>query len=92
MAPMFLVTNADMMVEANNAGISGCVPALNYRTDELFRKAIQSVRDRSNGAIGVNLIVNKSNIKFKKQIKSCVDLKVDYIITSLGSPEETIKT
>ena len=91
MAPMFLVTNAEMMIEANNSGISGCVPALNYRTDELFREAIQSVRARSNGSIGVNLIVNKSNIKFKKQIKSCVDLKVDYIITSLGSPEETIK-
>jgi nitronate monooxygenase len=37
------------------------------------------------------LIVNKSNIKFKQQIQTCVDLKVDYIITSLGSPEQTIK-
>ena len=91
MAPMFLVSNADMLVEAINAGITGCVPALNYRTDEQFREAITSIRERANGVIGVNLIVNKSNIKFKQQIKTCVDLKVDYIITSLGSPEKTIQ-
>jgi nitronate monooxygenase len=91
MAPMFLVSNADMLVEAINSGITGCVPALNYRTDTKFREAITSIRERTNGSIGVNLIVNKSNIKFKQQIQTCVDLKVDYIITSLGSPEQTIK-
>ena len=91
MAPMFLVSNADMLVEAINSGITGCVPALNYRTDKQFREAIISIRERVNGTIGVNLIVNKSNIKFKTQIQTCIDLKVDYIITSLGSPEQTIQ-
>ena len=90
MAPMFLVSNADMLVEAINSGITGCVPALNYRTDDQFREAINSIRERSDGVIGINLIVNKSNIKFKQQLKTCIDLKVDYIITSLGSPEKTI--
>ena len=88
---MFLVSNADMLVEAINSGITGCVPALNYRTDKQFREAIISIRERVNGTIGVNLIVNKSNIKFKAQIQTCIDLKVDYIITSLGSPEQTIQ-
>ena len=91
MAPMFLVSNADMLVEAIKAGITGCVPALNYRTDEQFREAINAIRKRVDGTIGVNLIVNKSNIKFNQQLKSCVELKVDYIITSLGSPERTIQ-
>ena len=91
MAPMFLVSNADMLVEAIKAGITGCVPALNYRTDEQFREAINAIRKRVDGPIGVNLIVNKSNIKFNQQLKSCVELKVDYIITSLGSPERTIQ-
>lgn len=91
MAPMFLVSNADMLVEAINSGITGCVPALNYRTDEQFRQAIESIRERAKGPIGVNLIVNKSNIKFKQQLQTCIDLKIDYIITSLGSPEKTIK-
>lgn len=91
MAPMFLVSNADMLVEAINSGITGCVPALNYRTDEQFRQAIESIRERAKGPIGVNLIVNKSNIKFKQQLQTCIDLKIDYIITSLGSPKKTIK-
>lgn len=91
MAPMFLVSNEDMLVEAIKSGITGCVPALNYRTDAKFREALNSIRSRVNGPIGVNLIVNKSNIKFKQQLKTCVDLKVAYIITSLGSPEKTIE-
>ena len=91
MAPMFLVSNSEMLVEALKSGITGCVPALNYRTDDKFREAISKVREQAEGPMGVNLIVNKSNIKFKAQIKTCVDLKVDYIITSLGSPEQTIK-
>ena len=91
MAPMFLVSNADMLVEAIKSGITGCVPAHNYRTDEQFKEAINTIREKTSGTIGVNLIVNKSNVKFQQQLKSCVALKVDYIITSLGSPEKTIK-
>ena len=91
MAPMFLVSNAEMLIQASKSGITGCIPALNFRTDEAFRTAIKEIRSKSTGPIGVNLIVNKSNVKFKQQLKSCIDLKIDYIITSLGSPETTIK-
>lgn len=91
MAPMFLVSNTEMLIQASKSGITGCVPALNYRTDGEFRSAITEIRSKCDGPVGVNLIVNKSNIKFKQQLKSCIDLKIDYIITSLGSPEATIK-
>ncbi|MBK9192068.1 MAG: nitronate monooxygenase [Crocinitomicaceae bacterium] len=91
MAPMFLVSNAKMLIAAGNSGISGAIPALNFRTDEEFRKAIQEVRSKTNAPIGVNIIVNKSNPKAVQHIQTCVDLKIDYIITSLGSPEEVIK-
>ncbi|MES2620671.1 MAG: nitronate monooxygenase, partial [Bacteroidota bacterium] len=40
---------------------------------------------------GINLITNKSNIRLEEQLKTCVEYKVPFIITSLGSPEETIK-
>ena len=90
MAPMFLISNADMLIEAMKSGITGCIPAHNYRTDLEFRNAIEMVRKKSSGPIGVNLIVNKSNVKLKQQLNSCLELKVDYIITSLGSPEKII--
>src|SRR5690606_17580674 len=91
MAPMFLVTNAKMMIAACNAGIAGAVPALNCRTDAEFRGALDEVRNNiQRGSVGVNLIVNKSNPKIPAQLKTCIDKKVDFIITSLGSPEKVI--
>lgn len=91
MAPMFLVSNARMLTQALKAGITGCVPALNYRTDAEFRAAVKQIRQDAKGPIGVNLIVNKSNVRYHEQLRTCVDLHIDYIITSLGSPEEVIK-
>jgi len=92
MAPMFLVSNAKMVIEAGRAGIAGSVPALNYRTDEDFRKALTEIKAAlGDKAYGVNLITNKSNIKFEEQLKTCIEFKVPFIITSLGSPESTIK-
>ena len=91
MAPMFLVTNTKMMIEAMNSGIAACIPALNFRTINELERAIKEIRSKTNsGGLGINLIVNKSNIKMHDQLKSCVKLKVDFIITSLGSPKEVI--
>ncbi|MFT5725114.1 MAG: nitronate monooxygenase [Bacteroidia bacterium] len=90
-APMFLVSNTDMVVEAVSAGITGAIPALNYRTIDELKEAIIYLKANCKGPFGINLIVNKSNFKYKEQLQVCCDLKVDYLITSLGSPEETIK-
>ncbi len=89
-APMFLVSNVDMIVEACEGGATAAFPALNYRTDAELRQAISDIRMRTDKPFGVNLIVNKSNFKYKDQLETLLELKVDFIITSLGSPEETI--
>ncbi|OFY50320.1 MAG: 2-nitropropane dioxygenase [Bacteroidetes bacterium GWF2_41_31] len=91
MAPMFLVTNTQMMVAALKSGITAAVPALNYRTDSALREAIGEIRRQTDKPFGVNLIVNKSNIKYRQQLKTCAELKVGFIITSLGNPKETIE-
>ncbi len=44
-APMFLVSNTQMLIEASNSGITGCIPALNYRTIAEFRSAIKESTD-----------------------------------------------
>ncbi len=90
-APMFLVSNVDMVTEALEFGATAAFPALNYRTDEELRQAISDIRKKSDKAFGINLIVNKSNPKFRGQLETILELKVPFIITSLGSPEETIK-
>jgi len=91
-APMFLVSNVSMVTEAMKAGIAGCIPALNYRTLDELRAAIKELKANKveDGSFGFNLIVNKSNIKYKGQLEVICEEGCDFIITSLGSPEETI--
>ncbi|RZN82886.1 MAG: nitronate monooxygenase [Winogradskyella sp.] len=92
-APMFLVSNVSMVTEAMNAGIAGCIPALNYRTLGELRAALKELKANKpeGGSFGFNLIVNKSNIKYKGQLEVICEEGCDFIITSLGSPEETIR-
>ncbi len=90
-APMFLISNAAMIKAALDAGVTAAFPALNYRTDKELRSAIAEIKAHSNKPFGINLIVNKSNPKYKSQLKTLIELKVDYIITSLGSPREVIE-
>lgn len=92
-APMFLVSNVAMVTEAMNCGIAGCIPALNYRTLDELRAAIKELKANKveGGAFGFNLIVNKSNPKAKDQLRVICEEGCDFILTSLGSPEETIR-
>jgi len=91
-APMFLVSNVAMVTEGMKAGVAGCIPALNYRTLEELKAAIKQLKANKveGGSFGFNLIVNKSNIKYKEQLRVLCEEGCDFIITSLGSPEETI--
>lgn len=91
MAPMFLVSNVPMVLAALESGITAAIPALNYRTDNEFRAAIAEIKSKTDKPFGINLIVNKSNFKYKAQLNTCVELKVNFIITSLGSPQEVIE-
>lgn len=95
MAPMFLVSNTAMTIEGMRCGIAGCIPALNYRTIEELRAAARELKAAKaaigKGAFGFNLIVNKSNPKAAKQLEVLCEEGCDFFITSLGSPEATIK-
>jgi nitronate monooxygenase len=89
-APMFLISNTKMVISSLNCGVTAAFPALNYRTDQELRAAIREIKKSSDKPFGVNLIVNRSNPKYKSQLKTLLELRVDYIITSLGSPQEVI--
>jgi len=89
-APMFLVSNTKMIIAGVKAGATAAVPAMNYRTTDALRAAIREIKAEAGGPFGINLIVNKSNFTYKEQLAVICEEKVDFIITSLGSPEETI--
>jgi nitronate monooxygenase len=90
-APMFLISNTKMIKAALAKGVAAAFPALNYRTDAELRQAIEEIKTATNKPFGVNLIVNKSMQNTKVNLEHLLDLKVNYIITSLGSPREVIE-
>lgn len=96
MAPMFLVTNEAMLKATMNSGIAGCFPSLNYRHDGELEAILDKLNAEKsqlkvNGTYGINLIVQKTNPLFQKHLKICVEKKVPFYITSLGSPKEVIE-
>ena len=95
MAPMFLVSNESMMISALDNGVMGVFPTLNFRGKDELETILKNLHiyksnNHSEGSFGVNLIVQKSNPLYKKHLKTCVELKVPFYITSLGSPAEVI--
>ena len=90
-APMFLVSNEAMLIAASKCGVAGAIPALNYRTTEELRTGIRMIKAEAEGPIGINLIVNASNFLMEEQLQICCEEKVDFFITSLGSPAKVIE-
>ncbi len=90
-APMFLVSDVGMTVAGSEAGGVGAFPALNARPVEKLREWLQAVKKQTDKPYAVNLIVNRTNIYFPKQMEICLEEKVPMIIASLGDPSELIK-
>lgn len=89
-APMFLVSNEAMVVEASNHGGIGAAPSLNWRTSEQFAEALEKIRGGTNRPYAINLIVNKSNLRFEQDLEVIKQHKVPMVITSLGNPQKVI--
>ncbi|WP_413581731.1 NAD(P)H-dependent flavin oxidoreductase [Bdellovibrio sp. HCB288] len=90
-APMFLVSNADIVSQASEAGGIGTFPALNYRPLENYAAALKEMREKTKKPIGINIIVNKSNTRQNDDLKIALDHGVNLFITSLGNPKKVIE-
>jgi len=95
-APMFLVSNPDLVVETCRSGLLGTFPALNQRSTEAYRDWLDEVEGRLAGEAeaapyGVNLIVHRSNERLQADIAMTVRKKVPLVITSLGAVPEVVE-
>jgi len=97
-APLFIVSNPDLVIAQCKAGIVGSFPALNARPAaelEVWLKRITSELDAPNQAnpdqpaapFAVNQIVHGSNDRLQHDLEMCVKYKVPIVITSLGAKE-----
>lgn len=91
-APMFLVSNESMVTEASNGGGVGAAPSLNWRSSEQFDAALTKIRSATNRPYGINLIVNKSNLRMEQDLEIIKHQQVPLVITSLGNPQKVIET
>lgn len=91
LAPMFLVTNVEMIKSALDNGISAAIPAMNFRNPNDIIKAIQEIKQHSNKPFGINIIANRSNSKLNAQVEACLAEPPAFIITSLGNPKTIIE-
>jgi acyl-CoA dehydrogenase len=94
-APMFLVSTPQMVIEACRAGVVGTFPALNRRSTGEFEQWLDEIQttlsaDSIDTPFGVNLIVHRSNPRLQDDLAVCVKKRVPLIITSLGAVAELV--
>lgn len=92
LAPMFLVSNKEMVVAAAEAGVLGTMPCLNARTAAEFRADLEWIRRRTDRAIGINIPLKLADPdRIEHDIDVCIEFRVDVIITSLGNPRPVVE-
>jgi nitronate monooxygenase len=95
-APLFIVSNPDLVIAQCKAGIVGSFPALNARPqtllDEWIHRIVEELaawdRDHPHAPaapFAVNQIVHRSNDRLEADMTTCAKWKVPIVITSLGA-------
>jgi len=98
-APLFIVSNPDLVIAQCKAGVVGSFPALNARPqaqlDEWIHEISEALaaHDRDHpeapsAPFAVNQIVHRSNDRFEADMATCEKWKVPLVITSLGARTE----
>lgn len=87
-APMFLVSGPDLVVASCRAGIVGSFPSLNQRTTEGFASWLEEIKRRlapEDAPYGVNLVIHRTNPRYRADLEICEQYRVPVIITSFGA-------
>jgi len=86
-APMFIISNKEMIVACAEAGILGSMPSLNLRTHPEFREALTWIRARTERPFAINLTIKLTEPeRLVQDLEACLEFEVPVIITSYGNP------
>lgn len=87
LAPMFLISNREMIVAAAEAGVLGTMPTLNARTPEKLREDLEYIRARTDRAFGLNLTIGLTDPeRLETDMALIEEYEVPVLITSYGDP------
>ncbi len=92
-APMFLVSNPQLVLACCHSGVLGSFPALNQRESSGFKAWLEEIEaglKADSAPYAVNLIVHGSNPRLHADLAICVEHKVPVVITSLGAAKEVV--
>lgn len=92
-APMFLVSNPQLVLACCHSGVLGSFPALNQRESSGFKAWLEEIEaglKADSAPYAVNLIVHGSNPRLQADLAICVEHKVPVVITSLGAVKEVV--
>ncbi|HRC55420.1 MAG: nitronate monooxygenase [Myxococcales bacterium] len=98
-APLFIISQPDLVLAQCKAGVVGSFPALNARPPELLDAWLTRITeelaqwdaahpDQPSAPFAVNQIIHKSNVRLQHDLELCVKHKAPIVITSLGARED----
>ncbi len=101
-APLFIISNPDLVIAQCKAGVVGSFPALNARPAEELDKWLTRIKtelaehdaanpDTPSAPFAVNQIVHNSNDRLMHDVELCVKHEVPVVITSLGARPEVFE-
>src|ERR1700754_3670600 len=102
-APLFIVSNPDLVIEQCKAGIVGSFPALNARPKEILEEWLKRITgeladykakhpEKIVAPFAVNQIVHSSNDRLQHDVDLCEKYQVPIQITSLRAPDDVVKS
>jgi nitronate monooxygenase len=90
-APLFIISNPELVLAQCRAGVVGSFPALNARPAELLETWLARLTaelSAQDAPFAVNQIVHKSNDRLEHDLDLCEQYQVPIVITSLGARED----
>ncbi|WP_322995676.1 nitronate monooxygenase family protein [Castellaniella sp.] len=100
-APMFIISNPDLVIAQCANGIIGSMPALNARPQSQLDNWLTQIEDglaalrnthpdRPIPPYAINHIIHQSNDRLQADLETCARHQVPLIITSLRAPNQVV--
>ncbi len=91
-APMFIISNREMLVACADAGILGSMPSLNARTAEALEDDLRWIRSKTDRPFAINVTIGLTQPdRLQRDVELCLEYEVPVMITSYGNPTEIVR-
>lgn len=99
-APMFLVSGPELLLQSCKAGLIGSLPTQNARSVAQLRQWFEQIRSEldasraaghKTGGWAASVLVHASYDRFPEELELLKEFKPDIVVTALGSPKRVLE-